>query len=101
MNTAPSQFDLSELQKPEDYALSRQSIFPAISSFQWFLRRHRERLAADGALVHIAGRNYIHPQRADHVIADIGAELARGRSGGRRVVAAASAENRAHEGCPQ
>lgn len=78
-----SQGSLSDLVRPADFARARQAIFPSVGSFDWFVRQHRARLVEVGALVFLAGRNYVHPSRADQIIAAIGREqAARGMGAG-------------------
>lgn len=51
--------------------------FPTIHSANWWIRVHREKLVAAGALIYIAGRLRFHPQKFQQVAIEIGSEAAR------------------------
>jgi hypothetical protein len=46
--------------------------FPTKHSLEWFIRRHRDRLAACGALILVTGRLHFHPVRFEQAVVDIG-----------------------------
>jgi hypothetical protein len=49
-----------------------QHTFPTADSIRWYVRIHRDRLANAGALIAITGRLRYHPERFQHVAAEIG-----------------------------
>jgi hypothetical protein len=54
-------------------ALERYSkFFPSKDSLRWFLRKHRVQLEDSGAAILIAGRIFLHTERFDQAILDIG-----------------------------
>jgi len=69
--------DLSNVVTPQEYAAVRTRQFPSAESLRWFTRNHRPRLAKAGALLVIAGRNFIDPVAFDKVVAAVGVEKAR------------------------
>lgn len=69
---APGARRLSDLRELRQYQAERADVFPSLDSARWAIRRHRAELAAAGALVKIADRLYLDPQRADQVFIDAG-----------------------------
>lgn len=53
-----------------------RSTFPSKHSLNWFVRRHRDELAAAGALICITGRLRFHPTLFQRAAVDIGRGLA-------------------------
>ena len=64
--------DLSNVVTPLEYAAVRTKQFPSSESLRWFTRTHRPRLAKAGALLVIAGRNFVDPMAFDKVVAAVG-----------------------------
>lgn len=58
---------LSEFVPTPQYQASRHDKFPSAESLRWQIRRHRDALVGAGALAEIAGRLFIHPEKADAV----------------------------------
>lgn len=50
--------------------------FPTEDSVRWFVRRHRDELAAAGAVIIITGRMRFHPTRFKQVAVEIGHKAA-------------------------
>lgn len=50
--------------------------FPTEDSVRWFVRRHRDALAASGAVIIITGRMRYHPQRFKQAAVEIGQRAA-------------------------
>lgn len=50
---------LVDLYDQQDFQHANEHVWPSMDSFKWFVRRHRARLSASGALLQIAGRNLI------------------------------------------
>lgn len=50
--------------------------YPTKSSLDWFVRRHRDALAAAGAVIIIAGRMRYHPERFKKAAVEIGRKAA-------------------------
>ena len=48
------------------------SHYPTEQSFNWFIRRHRDRLAETGALILLAGRMKLHPLLTEQVVLEAG-----------------------------
>lgn len=69
MSTATTAVD--RLVTPGDYQAARARIFPSEASLRWHLRVHRADLAAEGAVVRLAGRLLIDPDRFDEAILKI------------------------------
>lgn len=70
---------LSGLMRPEQYQEQRSNFYPGIESLRWYLRQHRAGLEGASALLYIAGRLWINPQRFDAYVLDAGAEDVRRR----------------------
>lgn len=51
---------------------SVEHTFPSKDSLKWFVRRHREELAAAGALICITGRLRFHPTLFQRTAVEIG-----------------------------
>ncbi len=64
------------LVRPPTYRASRPNVFPSDESFNWFKRKHRQRLVAEGAILIIAGRTWIVPDKCDQCVLLIGAAKA-------------------------
>jgi hypothetical protein len=63
---------LSEFVPTPQYQASRHDKFPSAESLRWQIRRHRDALVGAGALAEIAGRLFIHPEKADLVFIQAG-----------------------------
>ena len=63
---------LSNLLALAEYQRERAHFFPSIESARWALRQHRRELAQAGALVKIADRLFVDPERADQVFLEVG-----------------------------
>lgn len=50
--------------------------FPTEDSVRWFVRRHRDALAASGAVIIITGRMRFHPARFKQAAVEIGQRAA-------------------------
>lgn len=46
--------------------------YPTRQSFEWFIRVHRDRLVAAGAMILVAGRWRFHPASFKDVVVEIG-----------------------------
>ena len=66
MSTEKSALD--RLVTPSVYQASRDRIFPSESSLRWHLRVHRAELEIEGAVVRLAGRLLVDPDRLDETI---------------------------------
>lgn len=53
------------------YRAARQHLFPSEGSLQWYLRRHRDRLIAAGALKLHAGRWLVHAPSFDAFVLEL------------------------------
>lgn len=67
---------LSQLRKPPAYRVERAHVFASDDSLLWFIRRNREQLQKAGALLTITGRTWIHPDRFDAFVLQVGASKA-------------------------
>lgn len=54
--------------------------FPTLDSFRWFIRNHRNRLAACGALILVAGRQKFHLDLTKQVVVETGHLAALGKA---------------------
>lgn len=52
--------------------------FPTLDSLRWFVRRNRDRLAASGAMIMVAGRQKFHPELTEEVVVETGRRAALG-----------------------
>lgn len=78
--TAP-QSALRLLQTREEYRAARANIFQTKGGLEWYMKLHREALAAAGATLIISQRQLIDPARFDEFVIKAGRELsARGRA---------------------
>ncbi|MBU1357643.1 MAG: hypothetical protein KKC79_02315 [Gammaproteobacteria bacterium] len=68
--------DANNLKSRSEYQADRSAIFPSTTSLDWFIRRHRARLASAGALAVICGRLLIHQEIFDKSVMEIGRRLA-------------------------
>ena len=69
---------LLDLMDPEDYRLQRANhLLPTGGALDWFLRLHRAELIEGGALLKIANRWKVLPDRLDEAIFRIGQRMAR------------------------
>jgi hypothetical protein len=68
--------DISSLATAADYQAAREHIFPSTASLDWFIRRHRNRLADAGAILKFARQWRLHPARFDTQVLTIGQEQA-------------------------
>lgn len=64
--------DINDLQLLHEYRAARLRLFPSESSAAWYVRTHRDRLVSAGALLKIANRTFVHPERFDQVVLDAG-----------------------------
>lgn len=55
---------------------SVEHTFPTQDSLKWYVRNHRDELAAAGALIYIAGRARFHPQIFQKTAVEIGRSVA-------------------------
>lgn len=55
--------------------------FPTLDSFRWFIRNNRDRLAASGALILVAGRQKFHLDLTKQVVVETGHLAALGKPG--------------------
>jgi hypothetical protein len=55
--------------------------YPTEQSFAWFVRRHRDHLAANGAMIVVAGRQKFHPALTEQVVLAVGRRDAIGERG--------------------
>jgi len=60
---------------PEEQQKRNPAMFPSISSIQWFMRAHREELAAKGAVISPTGRKLLVQPVFDQVVIEIGRRL--------------------------
>jgi hypothetical protein len=67
---------LAGLQSLEEFQQQRARQFQGMTALRWFLRVHRPQLEARGALLRIAGRLWLRPERADEYILEAGAAAA-------------------------
>jgi hypothetical protein len=58
------------------YQKSREHIFPSEESARWQVRKHKAELIEAGALIIVAGRQMVVPERFDAAVFDIGRRLA-------------------------
>lgn len=49
-----------------------QKHFPTLDSLRWYYRNHREQINRAGAVIVVAGRLQIHPQRFQQIVTEIG-----------------------------
>jgi hypothetical protein len=59
---------LSGLVTPEEYQRSRTNVFPSVQGVRWRMRVDRADLEEAGALLRVAGRHLIEPEKFDKVI---------------------------------
>ena len=66
-----------------DEFVDKRTLLPVVKdhlateqSVNWFVRRHREQLADNGALILVAGRLRFHPARFKQSVVEIGARAA-------------------------
>lgn len=64
---------LSGLLRPEDYQARTSHVFPGLESLRWYIRRQRPLLTESGALLFIAGKSWIHPDKFDACVLRAGA----------------------------
>jgi hypothetical protein len=64
--------ELSRLTTPAAYQAARGHIFPSATSLQWFMRRHRDALLKDHAVLKPAGRFLIDAEAFDKAVIRIG-----------------------------
>ena len=66
------EFAISSLVSPEAYRTEgRTHVFPSPASLSWFIRKHKQRLLKQNALVSPTGRKLINPQPFDAVIIEV------------------------------
>lgn len=61
---------------PAEYAAARPALFPSQTSFQWFVRTHREELVRRGAVLMPTGRLLVDPATFDQFVREIGSRRA-------------------------
>lgn len=64
MNISP----LEELAPLQKYRETRQHIFPSEGSMQWWMRQHKTKAIAAGALLLIRGTWFAHSRKLDDMI---------------------------------
>ena len=64
--------ELISLTSPESYRQTRTNLFPSPQSLLWFVRQNRAELIEASAIIRVAGRNLVHPNRCDEVVVRIG-----------------------------
>lgn len=69
--------DLSELRTAAEYQAARETVFRSEQALRWYMRRHRTKLVAAGAIVVVNRSPLLVPERFDAAVLDIGTELAR------------------------
>ncbi len=70
---------LHRLRPLQQYQQDRAHIFPSVDSLRWAVRMNRGALEQKGALVKIADRLLVDPDRADQVFVALGRRNARTR----------------------
>lgn len=73
-NTELPPFD--EYVELRDLLDSVKPAYPTEDSVRWFVRRHRDALAAAGAVIIITGRMRYHPERFKQAAVEIGQKAA-------------------------
>jgi hypothetical protein len=73
-----------------DWRAQNSHLFPSDTSLRWHLRRHRDSYTDAGALLELAGRFVIEPQKFEQTLRQVGQRVAAERPavepvGGRRV----------------
>ena len=63
---------LANLKTVDQYRESRQHVFPSDTALRWQIRQHRPELTERGAIVVLRGRLFIHENRFDQIIQEIG-----------------------------
>ena len=66
----------------EEYQQDRRTVFPSTTSLDWHVRRYKAALLDGGALVFLAGRLLVNPQRFDEITLELGRQAAQQRRGG-------------------
>ena len=51
-----------------DYQQRVSNIYPSRTSLDWYIRQHRARLIESGALLHIARKSWVVPEKFDACI---------------------------------
>ena len=64
-----------------EYRQLRERIFPSDGPLQWYLRQQRKALIESGALLLIAGRHFIHPEKFDACVISAGQVAAQRQAG--------------------
>lgn len=62
----------SHLRELRQYQAERADVFPSLDSARWAIRQHRSELTSAGALIKLADRLYLDPDRADQVFIEAG-----------------------------
>jgi hypothetical protein len=70
---------LHRLRPLQQYQQERAHIFPSVDSLRWAVRMNRPALESKGALVKLADRLLVDPERADQVFVSIGRRNAKSR----------------------
>lgn len=70
---------LNRLRPLQQYQQERAHIFPSVDSLRWAVRMNRGALESKGALVKLADRLLVDPERADQVFVAIGRRNAKTR----------------------
>ncbi len=71
MNTTP-RHDFDDFVDKAAMQHQVNGAYPTRQSFEWFIRVHRDRLVAAGAMILVAGRWSFHPARFKDVVVEVG-----------------------------
>lgn len=69
--TASTLPPLAEYRERADVQQLFAAHYPSEQSFNWFIRRNRDRLADTGALIVVAGRMKFHPGLTEQVVLEV------------------------------
>lgn len=75
-HSAAPQPQLADYVSLDDIQKSLAAHFPTITSFRWFVRRHRLLLGGSRALILVAGRMKFHPALTEKVVLEAGSKSA-------------------------
>ena len=70
---------LDRLRPLQQYQQDRAHVFPSVDSLRWAVRMNRGALESKGAIVTIANRLLLDPERADQVFVTIGRRNAKAK----------------------
>lgn len=71
--------DITDLMPLPDYRVAREHLFPSQASLDWFLRKNKEALVSEGALLLLTGRWFAAPREFDRFMAELGTRNAYAR----------------------